>query len=366
MAERRRKDVQRPFTSLFAAQEKINRQSSRSSRSTAATIPSVLSPGDMVDGSTRGSIAETAEGALSGRSSAVSVYGRVLTDLALSQPNLTEDVKWESEREMKPLFDPTMTPSTQLGTYATSGALSATHYKLVTAVESSPTAEVSSPLPLLLPTTTAHLCPLAGYERTAPRLLRRNQTTVGESCPFAGTFSPSLRPPFPRADPSGENLLQSKARHDLALLLYCREQRSLGPTPSREEQALFEGEWAIPTAVMLAGGAGGGMAERDLGALLSTSLCGRTDQSRSQATALVLSFSRSNLTLSNCFLSTLSAPFVLYPFPNILTSTDLSSDRTSMPLPTLRRRKLVGFLPFEQSRALPSSRQSFFQQYVSE
>lgn len=59
---------------------------------------------------------------------------------------------------------------------------------------------------------------------------------------------------------------QSKARHDLVLLLYCREQRFFSMTLSVEQRELFGGGWALPTAVMLAGGGGGGMSERVLGA----------------------------------------------------------------------------------------------------
>ncbi|GAA5865993.1 hypothetical protein JCM8547_002907 [Rhodosporidiobolus lusitaniae] len=58
----------------------------------------------------------------------------------------------------------------------------------------------------------------------------------------------------------------SKARHDLTLVLYCRGQRLLSDIVlGREEKELFEGEWALPTTVMLAGGGGGGMKERRLG-----------------------------------------------------------------------------------------------------
>ncbi|GAA6026887.1 hypothetical protein JCM8097_005935 [Rhodosporidiobolus ruineniae] len=110
-----------------------------------------------------------------------------------------------------------------LGSYSTSTALSATHYKLVQAVEQARTADDTNAVLL--------------------ECLAKIKTSWEKKAPSS-----------------------SKARHDLVLLLYCREQRLLSDEPlSSYAAALFAAEWALPTAVMLAGGGGGGMRERELG-----------------------------------------------------------------------------------------------------
>ncbi|GAA5996429.1 uncharacterized protein JCM10292_007602 [Rhodotorula paludigena] len=110
----------------------------------------------------------------------------------------------------------------QLGSYAQSTALSATHYKLVQAVEQSRSPEE----------TNAVLLACLGKIRTAW----------------------TKRAPSP-----------ATARHDLVLLLYCSTQRpDVGLEPTEEE--LWTCEWALPTAVMLAGGGGtGNIHDRQIG-----------------------------------------------------------------------------------------------------
>ncbi|GAA6000961.1 hypothetical protein JCM10207_007344 [Rhodosporidiobolus poonsookiae] len=110
-----------------------------------------------------------------------------------------------------------------VGSYAHSGALSTTHYKLVNTLQRSPTAE----------DTNATLL-----------------STLG-----------TIRHNWSKKAPSPSN-----ARHDLVLLLYARDQRTLAHQPlAGEERELFAGEWALPTAVLLAGGGGGGTKEREMG-----------------------------------------------------------------------------------------------------
>ncbi|GAA6044617.1 hypothetical protein NBRC10513_004499 [Rhodotorula toruloides] len=106
-----------------------------------------------------------------------------------------------------------------LGPYATSSALSAKHYKLVNAVESAPDDEAVNGI-------------------------------LVDACR-------RIRDSWVRTAPS-----PTKASHDLVLLLYCRAQRrdaSLSP----DEAALLDAEWALPTAVLLAGG--GRLHDRQLG-----------------------------------------------------------------------------------------------------
>ncbi|BGO89735.1 hypothetical protein NBRC10512_004390 [Rhodotorula toruloides] len=106
-----------------------------------------------------------------------------------------------------------------LGPYATSSALSAKHYQLVTAVESAPDDEAVN-----------------GVLVDACRRIRDSWVKTA---------------PTP-----------TKASHDLVFLLYCRTQRR-DPSLAPDEAALLEGEWALPTAVLLAGG--GRLRERQIG-----------------------------------------------------------------------------------------------------
>ncbi|BGP38089.1 hypothetical protein JCM10449v2_002016 [Rhodotorula kratochvilovae] len=114
--------------------------------------------------------------------------------------------------------------ATPLGSYASSTALSATHYQLVTAVEQAHSAE------------------------------HANQALV--ACLSRVKTSWAKRAPSP-----------STARHDLVLVLYCRSQRTdTGDDLDDEAEELFQAAWALPVAVMLAGGGGkGAIHYRDMG-----------------------------------------------------------------------------------------------------
>ncbi|GAA5954822.1 hypothetical protein JCM21900_005913 [Sporobolomyces salmonicolor] len=113
-----------------------------------------------------------------------------------------------------------------LGRYSTSTALSSTHYKLVQTLE--------------------------------------NASSAAETNNALLACLDMIRDEWARSMPSA-----NKAYHDLVLLLYARSQRTNEPhhPVSAEERDLFEGHWALPMAVMLAGGGGRGcgVKERQMG-----------------------------------------------------------------------------------------------------
>ncbi|GAA5970131.1 hypothetical protein JCM11641_000280 [Rhodosporidiobolus odoratus] len=118
-----------------------------------------------------------------------------------------------------------------LGSYSTSSAQSPTHYRLVQQLEQA--------------------------------------TTVEEHHQILLRCLEGLRASWKRRQPK-----PSKARHDLVLLLYCRQQRLASNQNNAAQRAARESEaaWALPTAVMLAGAGNGSLKDRQIGYRASAEL----------------------------------------------------------------------------------------------